>query len=91
MRRCAVFVLAVGERPHPWRTRGRRGGSENSTDDESMGAGYVADHIIVVLPFSAGTTLRNSSKQEIGHTQLMAIYPALFDRALERPAFFGSR
>jgi hypothetical protein len=86
--RRAVLVLAIDERPHPGHSRGRRSGPEDAADDKSI----RPDNIVVVLPVSTGGgSPKLVEAGDRSYAQLMATYPALFDRALERPAFFGSR
>jgi hypothetical protein len=65
MRRRAIFILAVGERPHPGRSWRRRDGLEDAPDNKSA----RTDDVVVVGAslFTPRSALRNVSKQKVGH------------------------
>jgi hypothetical protein len=65
MRPRAIFVLTVGERPHPGRPWRRRDGLEDAPDNKSA----RTDDVVVVgaALFTPGSALSSSSEQKVGH------------------------
>src|SRR5258708_36851566 len=53
VRRCAVFMVPDGERPHPGRAYRRGCGLEDATDDRAVG-----EHVVVVVVPLAGRARR---------------------------------
>jgi hypothetical protein len=65
MRRRTIFILAVGERPHPGRPWRRRDGLEDAPDNKSA----RTDDVVVVGAslFAPRSALSSLSKQKVGH------------------------
>jgi hypothetical protein len=65
MRRRAIFILVVGERPHPGRPWRRRDGLKDAPDNKSA----RTDDVVVVGAslFTPRSALSNLSEQKVGH------------------------
>jgi tripartite-type tricarboxylate transporter receptor subunit TctC len=61
VRRCAVFEVAIGQRPKPWRAHGRGGGLEDAADYRAIG-----QHVeVVIVPFAGGARGRRAFKDQV--------------------------
>src|SRR5262245_64734481 len=61
VRRCAVFEVAIGQRPKPWRAHGRGGGLEDAADNHAVG-----NHVVVILaPLAGWARDRGALEREI--------------------------
>src|SRR5438132_3769049 len=63
---CLVAIgltFGVRQRPHPWRSRRRRGGLEDAANDQTISS----NDVVIVQPFSARTALGRSTEQQVSH------------------------
>jgi hypothetical protein len=60
VRRVAVLVEAVGQRPHPRRAHGRGGGVEDAADDSAIG-----EHVeVIIVPLAGWATSRRALEDQ---------------------------